>query len=51
MMRRWGQGIEEAGPMLARLAAGAALVAKAAGFAPDRPVIEVRGRCGECEGD
>jgi Fur family transcriptional regulator, zinc uptake regulator len=22
--------------------------AKASGFAPDRPVIEVRGRCGEC---
>ncbi len=23
--------------------------AKAAGFQPDRPVIEVRGRCGDCE--
>jgi Fur family transcriptional regulator, zinc uptake regulator len=26
-------------------------VAKAAGFAPERPVLEVRGRCGDCEPD
>jgi len=28
---------------------GVRAAAKAAGFAPDRPVIEVRGRCGECD--
>jgi Fur family zinc uptake transcriptional regulator len=33
-----------------RLTSGVRAAAKAAGFAPDRPVIEVRGRCGECEG-
>ena len=33
------------------LSGGVRDAAKAAGFAPDRPVIEVRGRCGECEGD
>jgi Fur family zinc uptake transcriptional regulator len=32
-----------------RLSGGVRNAAKAAGFAPDRPVIEVRGRCGECE--
>lgn len=33
-----------------KLTGGVRAAAKAAGFAPDRPVIEVRGRCGECEG-
>ena len=32
-----------------RLSSGVRAAAKSAGFAPDRPVIEVRGRCGECE--
>jgi Fur family zinc uptake transcriptional regulator len=32
-----------------RLAGGVRAAARAAGFAPDRPVIEVRGRCGDCE--
>ncbi len=32
-----------------RLSGGVRAAAKEAGFAPDRPVIEVRGRCGECE--
>jgi Fur family zinc uptake transcriptional regulator len=32
-----------------RLSGGVRDAAKAAGFAPQRPVIEVRGRCGECE--
>jgi Fur family zinc uptake transcriptional regulator len=32
-----------------RLSSGVRAAAKQAGFAPDRPVIEVRGRCGECE--
>lgn len=31
------------------LTTGVRDAAKDAGFAPDRPVIEVRGRCGECE--
>jgi Fur family transcriptional regulator, zinc uptake regulator len=34
-----------------RLSGGVRAAAKAAGFAPERPVIEVRGRCGECDGD
>jgi Fur family zinc uptake transcriptional regulator len=33
-----------------RITSGVRAAARAAGFAPDRPVIEVRGRCGECEG-
>jgi Fur family zinc uptake transcriptional regulator len=33
-----------------RLSTGVRDAARAAGFAPDRPVIEVHGRCGECEG-
>jgi Fur family zinc uptake transcriptional regulator len=33
-----------------RITGGVRAAAKAAGFAPERPVIEVRGRCGECEG-
>jgi Fur family transcriptional regulator, zinc uptake regulator len=33
-----------------RLSSGVRAAAKAAGFAPERPVIEVRGKCGECEG-
>ena len=33
------------------LARGVRAAAQQAGFAPDRPVIEVRGRCGECEGE
>ena len=33
-----------------RLSGGVRAAAKAAGFAPERPVIEVRGKCGECEG-
>jgi Fur family zinc uptake transcriptional regulator len=32
-----------------RLSGGVRDAAKAAGFAPQRPVIEVRGKCGECE--
>ncbi len=32
-----------------KLSKGVRAAAVAAGFAPDRPVIEVRGRCGECE--
>ena len=32
------------------LTSGVRAAAKKAGFSPDRPVIEVRGRCGECEG-
>jgi len=31
-----------------RLSGGVRAAAKQAGFAPDRPVIEVRGRCGDC---
>ena len=31
------------------LSKGVRAAARQAGFAPDRPVIEVRGRCGECE--
>jgi Fur family zinc uptake transcriptional regulator len=31
------------------LSGGVRDAAKKAGFAPERPVIEVRGRCGECE--
>jgi len=31
------------------LSGGVRAAAKAAGFAPERPVIEVRGKCGECE--
>ncbi len=34
-----------------RLSGGVRAAAKQAGFAPDRPVIEVRGRCGGCEGE
>jgi Fur family zinc uptake transcriptional regulator len=34
-----------------RLTGGVREAARAAGFAPDRPVIEVRGRCGDCEAD
>jgi Fur family transcriptional regulator, zinc uptake regulator len=33
------------------LAGGVRAAARKAGFSPDRPVIEVRGRCGECEAD
>ena len=33
-----------------KLSGGVRAAAKEAGFTPDRPVIEVRGRCGECEG-
>ncbi len=33
------------------LSTGVRKAAEGAGFAPDRPVIEVRGRCGECEGE
>ena len=32
-----------------RLSGGVRAAAVQAGFAPDRPVIEVRGRCGKCE--
>ncbi len=32
-----------------RITGGVRAAAKAAGFAPERPVIEVRGKCGECE--
>ena len=31
------------------LASGVRAAARQAGFAPDRPVIEVRGRCSDCE--
>jgi Fur family zinc uptake transcriptional regulator len=31
-----------------RVTGGVRAAAQQAGFAPDRPVIEVRGRCGEC---
>ena len=31
------------------LSSGVRNAAKAAGFAPERPVIEVRGKCGECD--
>ena len=31
------------------LSGGVRAAARQAGFAPDRPVIEVRGRCGDCE--
>ncbi|WP_114952465.1 Fur family transcriptional regulator [Sphingosinicella terrae] len=34
-----------------RLSGGVRDAARKAGFAPARPVIEVRGRCGECEGN
>ncbi len=34
-----------------RLSGGVRAAAREAGFAPDRPVIEVRGRCGDCEAD
>jgi Fur family transcriptional regulator, zinc uptake regulator len=32
-----------------RLSSGVRAAARQAGFAPDRPVIEVRGTCGDCE--
>jgi Fur family zinc uptake transcriptional regulator len=32
-----------------KLSGGVRDAAKQAGFAPDRPVIEVRGKCGDCE--
>ena len=32
-----------------RISVGVRAAAKEAGFAPDRPVIEVRGRCKDCE--
>ncbi|HJQ17525.1 MAG TPA: Fur family transcriptional regulator [Allosphingosinicella sp.] len=34
-----------------RLSSGVRAAAEKAGFAPDRPVIEVRGRCSDCETD
>jgi len=34
-----------------RITGGVRAAAKAAGFKADRPVIEVRGKCGECEGE
>ena len=34
-----------------KLSGGVRAAAREAGFAPDRPVIEVRGRCGNCESD
>ena len=34
-----------------RLASGVRDAARQAGFAPERPVIEVRGRCSACEAD
>jgi Fur family zinc uptake transcriptional regulator len=34
-----------------RLSGGVRAAAKAAGFSPVRPVIEVRGTCGDCEGE
>ncbi len=33
-----------------RLSSGVRAAAKGAGFDPKRPVIEVRGKCGECDG-
>jgi Fur family transcriptional regulator, zinc uptake regulator len=33
------------------LSGGVRQAARAAGFAPERPVIEVRGRCGDCDGE
>ena len=33
------------------LSGGVREAARKAGFSPDRPVIEVRGRCGDCDGD
>jgi Fur family zinc uptake transcriptional regulator len=32
-----------------KLSGGVRDAAKAAGFAPQRPVIEVRGKCGDCD--
>ena len=32
-----------------RITGGVRAAAKAAGFAPERPVIEVRGKCGDCD--
>jgi Fur family zinc uptake transcriptional regulator len=32
-----------------RVTGGVRAAAKAAGFAPERPVIEVRGKCGDCD--
>lgn len=34
-----------------RLSKGVRAAAEQAGFAPDRPVIEVRGKCSDCESD
>ena len=34
-----------------RITGGVRAAAKGAGFKAERPVIEVRGKCGECEGD
>ncbi len=34
-----------------RLSGGVRDIARKAGFSPGRPVIEVRGRCGECDDD
>ena len=34
-----------------KLTSGVRAAARQAGFMPDRPVIEVRGRCGDCETD
>ena len=34
-----------------RLSGGVRAAAKAAGFAPQRPVIEVRGRCRDCDAE
>ena len=34
-----------------RLSGGVRAAARQAGFAPDRPVIEVRGRCSDCESE
>jgi Fur family zinc uptake transcriptional regulator len=34
-----------------RLSGGVREAAKSAGFSAPRPVIEVRGKCGDCEGD
>ena len=34
-----------------KVSGGVRAAAKQAGFAPQRPVIEVRGRCGDCESD
>jgi Fur family zinc uptake transcriptional regulator len=33
------------------LSSGVRAAARKAGFSPDRPVIEVRGRCGDCEAE